>query len=285
MASMLKRFRLRIRLRVRTLLALVAIFALGLWGVLMTFSPTRRLGRLVRADQPAYVRREAAALLGHQIPPWEVDEAVRILIRVCDDPSPRVRESAAAGFWQLETKAEAGVPKLLELLHDDDRYVRFAAAGALGRVVQSASGRCPEVAEALVATLNEPDFQVRLRAAASLCGMGRTREAIGTLADALGGYDQYLRAQARSFMTREIPRRPLVDGLMPELSTKNSVRRQGALDALLLIAGPDVIEAGLESAAGSADPETRRWATSKLERLRYRLPASGGIGQNAAGPP
>jgi hypothetical protein len=268
MASRLVNGRFRVRVRVRTLLALVAVVALALWAGLMIFSPTRRLGRLVRPDQPAYVRREAASDLGYQIPPWEVADAVSILIRVCDDPSPRVREYAALGLAQHESKAEAGVPKLLGLLHDDDRYVRYSAAAALGCIVPPTSERCAEVAEVLVATLDDSDRQVQLRAAVSLCRIGRTREASGTLADAFGGSDDNLRAQARSLIARSgIQRRPLVACLMPELRGKDSKRRQGAYDALKVIAGPAVIEAGLQFAAGSDDPETRAWASSKLERL------------------
>src|SRR6516225_3728959 len=97
--------RLRPRLRLRTQLALIALLAVSLWAGLSIWSPTRRLGRLVRADQPVYIRREAASALGHQIPAWEVEQAVSILIGVCDDPSPRVREYALVGLAQLGPKA------------------------------------------------------------------------------------------------------------------------------------------------------------------------------------
>ncbi len=84
----------RLRLRLRTLAALVAVLTVSLWAGLSIWSPTRRLGRLLMADQPVFVRREAASSLGRAIPPREVDQAVSLLIRALDDPSPREREYA-----------------------------------------------------------------------------------------------------------------------------------------------------------------------------------------------
>ena len=61
------------RVRLRTLAILVAALAVMLWAGLNIWSPTRRLGRLLQADQPVFVRREAASSLGRDIPFWEVD--------------------------------------------------------------------------------------------------------------------------------------------------------------------------------------------------------------------
>jgi hypothetical protein len=143
----------------------------------------------------------------------------------------------------------------------------------------------PNVAEGLIVLLEDPDREVQLTAAGSLCKLGRTQEAIGTLADVYGGSDEPLRTRARQIMTHPATdHRPFLAWLIPELGSKDVKRREGAFDVLMLIAGPEEIEAGLQSAAGSPDPETGRWASSKLERMRDETSASRGIGQNALGP-
>jgi hypothetical protein len=87
----------RPRLRLRTLATLIAASAVSLWAGLAIWSPTVRLGRLLRPDQPVFLRREAASSLGRDIPSWETDRAVSLLINALDDPSPRVREYAGVG--------------------------------------------------------------------------------------------------------------------------------------------------------------------------------------------
>jgi hypothetical protein len=65
---------LGLRIRLRTLIAAIALFAVALWAAISIWSPTRRLSRLVRAGQPTYIRREAASALGHEISFREVDQ-------------------------------------------------------------------------------------------------------------------------------------------------------------------------------------------------------------------
>ncbi|MHC5544750.1 HEAT repeat domain-containing protein, partial [Singulisphaera rosea] len=89
--------RLRLRFRLSTLVGVIALSAVAVWGGLYVFSPTRRIARQIRADQPTYLRREAVGGLGY-VPSWEADEAIGILIGALGDPSPRVRESAISGL-------------------------------------------------------------------------------------------------------------------------------------------------------------------------------------------
>jgi HEAT repeat protein len=180
------------RLRLRTLAALVAVLAVSLWAGLSIWSPTRRLGRLLMADQPVFVRREAAASLGREIPPWEVDQAVSLLIRALDDPSPRVREYAGVGLAELGPRAQRAIPKLIAVLGDEDRFVRFAAAGTLGLVVAVGSERRGEAVAALARTLDDKDPDVRLSAAGALVKMGEARRAAGVLLAAYGGMAPHL---------------------------------------------------------------------------------------------
>jgi HEAT repeat protein len=194
--------RLLPRFRLRTLLVLVALATLGVWASLMELSPTWRLARLVRADQPTYVRREAAAALGHGIPSWEVGRAVALLIEVCEDPSPRVRENAIQGLSQLGPRAEPAVPRLLALLGDDDHFVRSSAAEALGQIVTPQSGVQPGAASALIGSLEDPNREVRLYAAESLMKMGAEQAAAPTVVGVLTGSDLHLRQMAESILRR-----------------------------------------------------------------------------------
>ncbi len=94
------------RLSLRTLAVPIA----ALWAGLSIWSPTRCLGRLLQPDQPTLIRHELASSLGHEIPPWEVDRALSLLIKTLDDPSPRVREFAGVGLAELGARALRAIP-------------------------------------------------------------------------------------------------------------------------------------------------------------------------------
>jgi len=99
----------------RTLGLVIVLCAVAIQTSLYFFSPTRRLTRQLRPDQPTYLRREAAMGLGYQIPAWEVEQAIGVLLAALDDPSPRVRESAAGGLAAHGIKAERAIPRLMAL--------------------------------------------------------------------------------------------------------------------------------------------------------------------------
>jgi HEAT repeat protein len=263
------------RLRLRSLIILVALLAVSMWAGLNIWSPTRRLGRLLRADQPVYIRRDAASALGHQIrlqrgfiPSWEIERAVSILIDACDDPSPRVREYAALGLAQLETRVDRAIPKLIALLNDQDRFVRYSAAGALGFVVDLESPRRAEVVTALVRTLGDSDSDVGLSAAEALTKLGSGKEAAGVLMNAFSGKNEYLRGRARLIIGRPgTDPRPFLAGFVAEMREKDERRRNEALSALQHIASPDVVRSALVHAAEADDTDIRQWAKASQERL------------------
>jgi HEAT repeat protein len=255
------------RLRLRTLAALVAVLAVTLWAGLSIWSPTRRLGRLLMADQPVFVRREAASSLGREIPPWEVDQAVSLLIRALHDPSPRVREYAGVGLAELGPRAERAIPEVIAVLGDEDRFVRFAAAGVLGSIVGAGSARRGEAVAALARTLDDKDPEVRLSAAGALVKLGESQQAARTLRAACGGTEPHLRAWARQIIREANDPRPFIAMLAEEIRIKDARRRDEALQTLQQIAPPEAMRSILRSALDGEDPEIRKWAAGRLEQI------------------
>jgi HEAT repeat protein len=257
----------RPRFSLRTVGVLIAALAVTLWAGLNIWSPTRRLGRLLRADQPEFIRREAASSLGRDIPSWEIDQAVSMLINALDDPSPRVREYAGVGLAELGPRAEQAASKLIAALIDEDRFVRFSAARTLGFIIDAGSAQRTEAVAALAVTLNDKDPDVRLAAAETLVQIGETQKAAGILLAACGGTDSYLRDRARSIIRRAKDSRPLVAMLVKAMRDQDGERRDEAFQTLPLIGSPEAVRSALDSALAEDNPEIHRWAAARLERI------------------
>jgi HEAT repeat protein len=219
------------------------------------------------ADQPVFVRREAASSLGREIPPWEVDQAVGLLIQSLHDPSPRVREYAGVGLAELGPRADRAIPDVIAVLGDQDRFVRFSAAGTLGFIVGSGSARRGEAVEALTRTLDDKDPDVRLSAAGTLVKMGEAGRAAGVLLAAYGETDSHLRDWSRQIIRGANDSSPFVAMLVPEIRVKDGRRRDEALQTLLQIAPPEAVRSILHSALAEEDPEIRKWAAGRLEQI------------------
>jgi HEAT repeat protein len=256
----------RPRFSLRTMAILIAAVAAILWTGLGLLSPTRRLGRLLRADQPVYVRREAASSLGRAIPPWEVDQAIRLLIGAIEDPSPRVREYAMVGLFELGPRARQAVSKLISVLEDQDRFVRFGAARALG-IIEAGSPKRADVVTALTLALDDIDPDVRVVAAEALIKLGETRRRAATLVAALIGTDSHLRSWARTMMQKANDIRPFLVVLAEELQNKDPRRRDEAYQSMLLIASPQAVMSALIAASAGGDPEIEKWAAERLKQI------------------
>ena len=210
--------------------------------------------------------RGLRAALGHEIPFWEVDRALGMLIDVLDDPSPRVREYAMVGLWELGERAGKACPRLIKLLSDDDRYVRSAAARCLGKISANADDRL-SVVMALDSALVDKDADVRLAAADSLLELEETEKAAPVLIAAYFSTEPYFSGRARSMIRRVRKPEPLVPLLVKELQSKESRRRELALEALLQIGSPDTARSALNSLQADDEPEIRRWAAARLEQI------------------
>lgn len=260
----------RLRVSVRTMTVLIAVLAVSFWAALNIWSPTRRLGRLLRADQPAYVRREAASSLGHEIPSWEVDRAVSLLIGALDDPSPRVREYAGVGLIQLGRRAERALPKLVAAFDDDDRYVRFMAVRTAGALIEAGAARPSGVVLALSRALDDPDFNVRLAAAQSLVEVGEAPKAVSLLVAECSSSDSTRRYLARLILRSAHQPRHFVAALVKELHNPDAKRRDEAFQTLLSVVSPSSIRSVLESLKKAEDPRLRQWAEERFESLSTR---------------
>ncbi|QDV38367.1 HEAT repeat domain-containing protein [Tautonia plasticadhaerens] len=270
--------RVRFRLGLRSLMILVALVSLAVWGAMIIWSPTRRLAQRLRPDQPVYVRREAASTLGsHLIPAWEVDRAVEILIATLDDPSPRVREYAGVGLHQVGPRAGRATPHLFPLLGDEDRYVRYVAARALASIAPPPSPYTKEVVAALERMLDDPDEGVRRAAAESLVELGANEKAVPIVLDALISEDESLRSWAQVTIGRARVPGPFADRLILELGADESRRREFALFILQQVAPTKAFPA-LRALVEDDRPEIRRWAAEQLDRLTPHR------GEVAAGP-
>jgi HEAT repeat protein len=247
----------RPRVRLRTLAILIAALAVTLWAGLNIWSPTRRLGRLLRPDQPVFVRREAASSLGRDIPSWEVNRAVSLLISALDDPSPRVREYAGVGLAELGPRAGQAASKLIAVLNDEDGSVRSSAARTLGSMIDEGLTHRSEAVAALGVTLEDKDPEVRLAAAEALVRLGEAQKAAGILVAACVGKDPYSRARAR----------PIIAMLVEQMRDRGARRRDEAFQTLQLIASPEAVRSALKSSLADEDPEIQEWAAARLKRM------------------
>jgi len=259
----------RLRLRLSTLIVLVAVCGLATWFALPVLSPTWRIARLIRPGQPTYQRWEHASALGY-VPSWEAEGAIDLLIGTLADPSPRVRQNALTGLFVHELRAARAIPAMLKLLNDPDRRVRYSACAALAAVTppDEDGPRREEVVAGLMRILDDSDPDNRLIAAVSLLRLREIATAVPLLARAATDPDEeHIRSHARHFMNRYGRKADLVAGLLPLVRSKEPARRQIALEFLVEIAPPETLLAALRDAVDDDDPDIRRWAAEKLEEL------------------
>ncbi|WP_165248792.1 HEAT repeat domain-containing protein [Paludisphaera soli] len=259
----------RPRFRLSTMVLLVALCAAATWAGMNFLSPTRRLARLLRPGQPAYLRREAASALGG-VPSWEAEAAIDVLISTLGDPSPRVREYAISALGTHGGRARRAVPAILAEVGDPDRHVRYSACAVLGMVAPP-DDRGPEheeVVAALRKALGDVDPMNRLVAGISLCQLGDAQSAASVLAlCATDPEDEVVAYQARIWIRRLKTTGPLAAALVPLAVSEQPARRRAALDLLIEFAAPETVVAALRGALEADDPEIRRWAGERLEAL------------------
>lgn len=121
-----------LKIRIRTLLVLVAASGVTL-GVWMTyFDPVRRWQDAIRDDNNGLRRWEAITQAqGGRMAGIDYPTAIASLVDALSDPSIRVRQTAALSLPRFGPASRTAVPALVVALGDPDFLVRAYAADAL----------------------------------------------------------------------------------------------------------------------------------------------------------
>jgi HEAT repeat protein len=144
--------------------------------------------------------------------------AVPVLHRLLPGPGGRPEEgvsyarlATAKALWRLEGRPEPVVPVLIQLLKDQDRYVRKEAADALGQMGPKASAAGPELRQALagkpVRQMEETELDMLISFADALGRVDpKAAVAVHFLVDALGDSSYRNREKATRALGRMGPR-------------------------------------------------------------------------------
>ena len=124
----------RFQFRFRTLLSMIACFAVGLWAWVTYLSPVHRWHRMIHSDNESAARWEAASrAINGKISGLDRGEAISALCSALSDSSYRVRETAAYTLGRLRgLEARTAAPYLVKALKDADVTVRLKSAESLG---------------------------------------------------------------------------------------------------------------------------------------------------------
>lgn len=224
-----------------------AAFALGRLGW-QSREAVPDLVRLMR-DKDDKVRDMAAAAVGDIARSLKSDNTdvwrhsgVMLVKLLKEDPSERVRRSAAYALGAFGPQAGGVTEDLMKALSDAKPSVRQNAAWALGQIGAPAAEAVPK----LCAALRDKDVLVRRDAAGALGSMGKAGERAGT---------------------------PLIELLKAE--TDNVVKKT-ALNSLAHVAGPQQVDAAkdLEPLLEDKDPEVSLNAALVLGRIGGEQAAS-----------
>lgn len=101
---------------------------------------------------------------------WSYTDALPIMIRLLEDPDPRMRRNAIGRLGNMKGKADVSVPPLVAILDLKDRPdERGLAAGAMVDIAGESSQETQDmVARALGRHLDDKDYNVRIRCQAGL---------------------------------------------------------------------------------------------------------------------
>ncbi len=272
--------RSRWRLGLRGMMAAVALVAIGAWAALHATSPTRRLAGRLSLDNPAYERRDAAAMLGaDSIPSWERRRAVHELIGVLDDANPQVRIAALSGLHGRGADALPALPGVLRCATDRSAYVRFTASAVLGKLVEaSGAAERDTIRDALRSRLDDTDPTVRVVAAEGLFPLDEDAALTAIVRALVKQREEMAGAMADRALREVRPRsQVLVPILVREARHADPALRAATLQLIVELAPPEVARGELRKGATDPDDQVRRFAVEKLKALGVGVdPATGG---------
>jgi HEAT repeat protein len=117
-------------------------------------------------DPEPHVREKVAFTLGR----CARDDCVQALLRLLDDPEAKVRAAAASSLGSMQPEVVAALPRLVELLEDDNVDCRVQAAGAVWLLGHKKYG---QVVPILRQALKDPNAMTRLEAVHVVGRMGK----------------------------------------------------------------------------------------------------------------
>ncbi len=171
------------------------------------------------------------------------------------DTNVRVQAVSVIGFLKLEE----AVPALKSATGDADPLVRRAAVGAL-TFSQTQTAR-----ETIVRALGDSDWMVREIAAETLAGAGGGKDCAAGLLAVLDDPFWQVRLKAVRSLGR-LKHKPAVPAIVPALGHPQANLRKEAAGALGEIADP-AAKGALEAVADDPDPDVRknvRWALQQI---------------------
>ncbi len=181
-------FRPKLKLRIRTLLGLVAAFALLLAVWAAYFDPVRSWQNAIHDDNNGLRRWEAITRAqGGRAAGIDSSTAIGSIADALSDPSVRVRQTAALSLPRFGPDSRRAITALVMALGDPDFLVRAYSADALGKApINPTDPDRAKVISALNVALKDRNENVRLSAALALARQGEGTAALPTLIGALG---------------------------------------------------------------------------------------------------
>jgi HEAT repeat protein len=259
------------------LIALVALAAVSL-GIRreVVVESTRRQIWTLQHDADAARRLQAAETISNNPSGLTSEEAFQVFNRALDDPSPRVRFTAALALFNLSRNAPSLSTALARASRDPDRLVRAVAIALLGPLASEGRDR-DVVLPALIGALKDPSPSNRTRAADYVARAGHGREVVDSMIEILEGKcedstrERYItmhRYDAIRVLERVGP--PAKEAL-PILRAATRDRRGliwvAAARALASFGEMDLALKTLREAAEDPNSLTRQEASDALDRL------------------
>lgn len=228
------------RFSLRSLLVSVACVSLAMWTWVAHLSPVARWNRVIHSDDRGIERWQAASqAIAGRVPGVDRDKAISGLCAALVDPSPRVRETAAATLKLTGPESRYVVPHLVRALKDGSPTVRWQAAESLGLIVGRNDPARETAAPALVAALKDRSRDVRLAAGFSLAVMRRGDPAIPIMeATIRDGLDQAGKARLALALCGSRDAESVRALILAKGSSYLRIR-QAVTDALGRLADPD----------------------------------------------
>lgn len=269
----------RFGIRLREMLALVAVVALVLAVWAAYFDPVRQWRAAVRDADDGGRRWEAVSFAAqHRVAGLDDAAAVATLVEALGDPSDRVRATAASGLGVFGRPAARGaVPALVRALRDADFDVRAGAARSLALILRPSDPETPAAVAALAAVAKDGNAAVRLDAAYALATLGAGRDAVPVLVDFLRDRDglrrQYGVEGLRRCGTDAGPAVPALLALVDEPTSEGAgapgieIARLSAAEVLFHLGHADRARAVLWAGAASPLLTVRQTAALIAQRL------------------